>query len=119
MADILTELYEIVERRKAEREEGSYTAYLFDAGLDKMLKKLGEETAETIIAAKNLKAMDCFVAKGAPRNDEALTCRQELLGEVGDLLYHLVVMLNELGVEPEEIEALLRERMQKKGNLKT
>ena len=118
MADILTELYEIVERRKAEREEGSYTAYLFDAGLDKILKKVGEESAETIIAAKNLRAMDCFVAQDAPRNDEVATCRQELLGEVGDLIYHLVVMLNELGVETDEVATLLRARMQKQGNRK-
>ncbi|MCL1896278.1 MAG: phosphoribosyl-ATP diphosphatase [Clostridiales bacterium] len=104
MPDILTDLYEIVERRRAEREEGSYTVYLFDSGLDKILKKLGEEAAETIIAAKNLKAAEAE--------------REALVGEAGDLIYHLVVMLNELGVPPEEVEALLRERMKRTGNLK-
>ena len=109
MPDILTDLYEIVERRRVEREEGSYTVYLFDSGLDKILKKLGEEAAETIIAAKNL--------KGAAEA-EAEAEREALVGETGDLIYHLVVMMNELGVRPEEVEALLRERMKKTGNLK-
>ena len=106
MADILTDLYEIVEQRKTDREEGSYTAYLFDAGLDKILKKLGEESAETIIAAKNLHCC------GAEPEREALT------GEVGDLLYHLVVLLNALEIPPSEIDSLLRTRMTKQGNLK-
>ena len=106
MGDIITDLYKIVEQREAEREEGSYTVYLLDAGLDKILKKLGEETAETIIAAKNAEA----------GGEET---RGALIGEVSDLIYHLVVMLYELGVEPDEIETLLRERMQKQKNLKT
>ncbi|MDR3365201.1 MAG: phosphoribosyl-ATP diphosphatase [Clostridiales Family XIII bacterium] len=109
MPDLLKDLYEIVEQRRAEREEGSYTAYLFGAGLDKILKKVGEETSETIIAAKNLAG-----AKGP----EAGGAREALKGEVGDLLYHLAVMLCELGVEPGEIDGLLRGRMQKTGNLK-
>ena len=117
MADILTELYEIVDRRKAEHEEGSYTAYLFDEGLDKILKKLGEETAETIIAAKNLQTAtersDGFLPPA-----EGTTERENLVNEVGDLLYHLIVMLNELGIPSDEIETLLRSRMQKTGNLK-
>ena len=115
MSEILKDLYEIVERRKAEREEGSYTVYLFDSGLDKILKKLGEETAETIIAAKNLQA-----ALGEASRDDggAKERREDLKGEAGDLIYHLVVMLNELGVRPEEVEELLRERMKKTGNLK-
>lgn len=108
MSDLLQDLYEIVELRKAAREEGSYTAYLFDAGLDKILKKLGEECSETIIAAKNLESGD----KNAAKMREALT------NETGDLLYHLTVMLSELGIRPEEIEIVLRERMQKTGNLK-
>jgi len=107
MPDILNELYDLVERRKAEREEGSYTAYLFDSGLDKILKKLGEECAETLIAAKNLEA----------REGDA-EARDALVNETGDLIYHLTVMLSELGVRPEEVEAVLRERMQKTGNLK-
>jgi phosphoribosyl-ATP pyrophosphohydrolase/phosphoribosyl-AMP cyclohydrolase len=71
---LLQELYEVIESRKAERPEGSYTAYLFDKGLDKMLKKFGEEAAETIIAAKN---------------DDP----KQLVAETADLLYHLLVLL--------------------------
>jgi len=133
MADILKDLYEIVERRKAEREEGSYTVYLLDSGLDKILKKLGEETTETIIAAKNLERYSNTVisapgtngmASGAKKEEDAKTAddietaREALNGEVSDLIYHLVIMLHALGVEPDEIETLLRARMQKTGNLK-
>jgi len=114
MSDILSDLYEIIERRKAEREEGSYTVYLFDAGLDKILKKLGEETTETIIAAKNLERL----SEEAEDADDAEEARGALKGEVSDLLYHLTIMLNALGVTPDDIEAVLRGRMQKTGNLK-
>ena len=107
--DMLKELQEIVERRRAEHEEGSYTAYLFDQGLDKILKKLGEETTETIVAAKN------FEAAGSADKEAA---RIALDSEVGDMLFHLVVMLDILGVDVDEVEALLLERMKKKGNLK-
>jgi len=107
MSDILIDLYEVVEKRKAEKEEGSYTSYLFDSGIDKILKKLGEECAETIIAAKNFKAGENF--------SEA---REALTGETSDLIYHLAVMLSELGVRPEEVEDVLRQRMRKTGNLK-
>ena len=111
MSDILRELDEIVKRRKAEREEGSYTAYLYDEGLDKVLKKLGEETTETIIAAKNL---DVCQNSGLDQDGS----RKALEGESGDLLYHLVVMLDMLGVEIDDVEELLRERMKKTKNLK-
>jgi len=105
MPDVLKDLYEIVELRKAAKEEGSYTAYLFDAGIDKILKKLGEECAETIISAKNFSAGE----------EEA---REALANEAADLIFHLTVMLSELEVKPEEVEDVLRERMQKTGNLK-
>ena len=107
MKDLLQELYDIVERRKAEREEGSYTAYLFDAGIDKILKKLGEECSETIIAAKNLKA-----------DEGSAPAREALVNEAADLIYHLIVMLSELEVDAEEVDEILRARMQKTGNLK-
>jgi len=110
MTDILNDLYELVEKRKAEREEGSYTAYLFDAGLDKILKKLGEECAETIIAAKNL--------EHSGDGSFCVQTRQDLLNESADLIFHLIVMLSELDVKPEEVEDILRERMLKTGNLK-
>ncbi|WP_052339726.1 bifunctional phosphoribosyl-AMP cyclohydrolase/phosphoribosyl-ATP diphosphatase HisIE [Gorillibacterium massiliense] len=71
---ILSELESIIARRDAERPEGSYTTYLFEKGLDKILKKIGEETSEVIIAAKN--------------GDN-----EELRGEASDLLFHLMVLL--------------------------
>jgi phosphoribosyl-AMP cyclohydrolase / phosphoribosyl-ATP pyrophosphohydrolase len=79
LGGLLNSLYALVETRKRERPQGSYTTYLFDQGLDKILKKLGEEASETIIAAKNEDA-------GA------------LTKESCDLLYHLIVLLVERGV---------------------
>ena len=99
MTDALKALYETVVSRKETREEGSYTCYLFDKGLDKILKKCGEECAETIIAAKN-------------------GSREELVYETADLLYHLMVLLVEQGVSLEEVEAELTKRSAKTGNLK-
>ena len=83
-AEVLDSLYRLVVSRKRERPEGSYTTYLFDQGLDKILKKVGEESAETIIAAKN---------------DD----RNALVKETSDLLYHLVVLLVERGLSLEEV----------------
>jgi phosphoribosyl-ATP pyrophosphohydrolase/phosphoribosyl-AMP cyclohydrolase len=92
LALVLGRLYSLVEARKRERPEGSYTTYLFDQGLDKILKKVGEESAETIIAAKN---------------DD----RNALLSETCDLLYHLVVLLVERGLSLDEVrDELLRRR---------
>jgi phosphoribosyl-ATP pyrophosphohydrolase/phosphoribosyl-AMP cyclohydrolase len=89
---VLDDLYALVETRKRERPQGSYTTYLFDEGLDKILKKVGEESAETIIAAKN--------------ND-----RDALIKETSDLLYHLVVLLVERGLSLSEVrDELLRRR---------
>jgi phosphoribosyl-AMP cyclohydrolase / phosphoribosyl-ATP pyrophosphohydrolase len=87
----LRQLYALIERRRVERPAGSYTTYLFEQGLDKILKKIGEESAETIIAAKN-GAADALVA------------------EASDLLYHLVVLLVERGVTLEQIAAELAAR---------
>ncbi|HEY0084240.1 MAG TPA: bifunctional phosphoribosyl-AMP cyclohydrolase/phosphoribosyl-ATP diphosphatase HisIE [Pyrinomonadaceae bacterium] len=87
----LAGLYDLVADRQRERPGGSYTTYLFEQGLDKILKKVGEESAETIIAAKN---------KDAPA----------LISEVSDLLYHLLVLLVERGVTLTEIEAELARR---------
>ena len=92
LAQVLQSLYALVESRKRERPVGSYTTYLFDQGLDKILKKVGEESAETIIAAKN---------------DD----RTALGKEGADLLYHLVVLLVERGVSLEEVgEELITRR---------
>jgi phosphoribosyl-ATP pyrophosphohydrolase/phosphoribosyl-AMP cyclohydrolase len=94
LAEVLANLYSLVELRKRERPVGSYTTYLFDQGLDKILKKVGEESAETIIAAKN---------------DD----REALLKETSDLLYHLVVLLVERGLSLEEVGEELVSRKKK------
>ncbi len=87
----LSELYEVVLNRKANKVEGSYTSYLFDKGLDKILKKIGEESAEVIIAAKN---------------DD----KSELVYEISDLLYHLTVLMVEKGVDFKDIDEELEKR---------
>jgi phosphoribosyl-ATP pyrophosphohydrolase len=114
MSDILKDLYAVVGQRKADREEGSYTAYLFEKGLDKILKKVAEETGETIIAAKSLEAA---AKTGADPAAEA-ALREDFAGEVADLLYHLVVLGSALDVRAEEVEAVLAARAGKTGNLK-
>jgi len=96
---VIEELYKVVLDRKANPQEGSYTCYLFDKGLDKILKKVGEECAETIIAAKN--------------QDNS-----ELTLEICDLLYHLIVLMAEAGLPLADIEAELEKRSEKIGNLK-
>jgi len=88
---ILHELYDIIVDRKEKMPEGSYTTYLFDKGLDKILKKVGEENAEVIIASKN-------------RN------KSEVVYETSDLLYHLLVLLVEQGVSLEDIFTELKSR---------
>ena len=91
LGETLERLYAVVESRRGEMPEGSYTAYLFEQGLDKILKKVGEEAAETIIAAKN-------------GDHDALAA------EVSDLLYHLVVLLVERGLTLEEVGRELERR---------
>ncbi len=88
---VLYELYDLIESRRRDRPEGSYTTYLFEQGLDKILKKLGEEATETIIAAKN---------------DE----REPLVAESADLIYHLIVLLVDRGVSLEAIRDELVQR---------
>lgn len=91
---LLDELYRLIEERKKKRPEGSYTTYLFNAGLDKILKKVGEESAETIIAAKNHST-------------------QQMASEISDLLYHLLVLMSERGVHLEDIFNELKQRASK------
>jgi len=93
LGQILSSLYTFIESRNRERPEGSYTAYLFNEGLDKILKKVGEESSETIIAAKNA--------------DNDAVARESC-----DLLYHLLVLLVERGVTLDELrnELVRRER---------
>ena len=99
MNDTLAQLYQVVLDRKAHPQEGSYTCYLFDKGLDKILKKVGEECSETIIAAKN-------------------GVESDTVGEISDLLYHLVVMMAQQNIPLEAVMAELDARSQKIGNLK-
>lgn len=99
MEDMIQALYDVAIERRAHPQEGSYTCYLFEKGLDKILKKVGEECAEAIIAAKN--------------GDNKLTSE-----EIADLLYHLAVLMAEQGIAPAEVDRVLTERSLKTGNLK-
>src|SRR5262245_36714384 len=85
---LLQNLYKLIQERKDQRPEGSYTSYLFNSGLDKILKKVGEESAETIIAAKNADLEDG---------------RTRLTSEISDLLYHLLVLMVEREVSLQDI----------------
>ncbi len=96
----LQEVYETIIDRRDHPVEKSYTHYLFEQGVDKVLKKVGEESSETIIAAKN--------------GDNS-----ETIGEIADLAYHVLVLMAMQNITPEDIEAKLRERHTKSGNLKT
>ena len=84
-------LYELIKGRKTEKKEGSYTTYLFEKGLDKILKKVGEESTEVIIAAKD--------------KDKA-----ETIYEISDLVYHVMVLMIEAGISLEDIHSELASR---------
>ncbi|MBR4862884.1 MAG: bifunctional phosphoribosyl-AMP cyclohydrolase/phosphoribosyl-ATP diphosphatase HisIE [Firmicutes bacterium] len=84
-------LMELIEGRKTEKKEGSYTTYLFEKGIDKILKKIGEESTEVIIAAK---AGD----------------KKETIYEIADLVYHVMVMMIEMGISLEDIQKELASR---------
>ena len=99
MSDTLTQLYQVVCSRKTQPQEGSYTCYLFDKGIDKILKKVGEESAETIIAAKN-------------------NVESDTVGEISDLIYHLMVMMVQQGISLDSVMEELEHRSEKIGNLK-
>ena len=97
--NIFRSLSNLIENRKQNPVEKSYTNYLLDQGVDKICKKVGEEASETIIAAKN--------------ND-----KEELIGEISDLFYHVFVLMNNQGVSLEDIENKLKERHKITGNKK-
>ncbi len=99
MEDAFLELYTTVLARRDNPQEGSYTSYLFEKGLDKILKKCGEECAETIIAAKN--------------GENTATVL-----EISDLFYHLTVLMVSQGITPQDITRELEMRSRKTGNLK-
>lgn len=87
----IRELYEIIETRRKSDYESSYTKALFVDGLDRIIQKVGEESVEVVIAAKN---------------DDS----DEFVGEVSDLVYHLLVLLSAKGVTIDDIEQRLQER---------
>lgn len=99
MTDAFKEMYDVIVNRRDNPQEGSYTCYLFDKGIDKILKKCGEETMEMAIAAKN------------KDNDE-------LAEEINDVLYHMAVLMVERGLSVEKVDEIMRERSKKIGNLK-
>lgn len=90
-AQILEEISAVVNERKEKLPEGSYTTYLFNSGQDKILKKVGEESAEVIIASKN-------------------NANAEILYETADLIYHLTVMLSYHNISWEEVAEELKKR---------
>ncbi len=89
--DIIEELYSVVRERKSRPVEGSYTNYLFKEGIDKILKKVGEESSEVIIASKN-------------------HSKEEMTEEISDLVYHTLVLMASEGVTPEEVGEALKKR---------
>ncbi len=91
---ILNDIIEMIEKRDQERPEGSYTTYLLEKGLDKILKKVGEEASEVIIAAKN-------------------QSHDELTYEASDLIYHLLVLLHNQKLPINDVLTELRKRYQK------
>ena len=89
--DVLKELYGVIMDRKENPVEGSYTNYLLDKGTEKIAKKVGEEAVETAIAA-------------------AKEDRQEIIGEIADVIYHILVLMADQGIAWEDIEQELRSR---------
>ncbi len=84
-------LFEMIKGRKTEKKEGSYTTYLFEKGIDKILKKVGEECTEVIIASKD--------------ND-----KKETIYEIADLYYHVMVMMVEMGIDVDDVLCELASR---------
>ena len=87
----LEALYQLLEGRKTSPKEGSYTTYLFQKGIDKILKKVGEECTEVIVAGKG-------------------GSKEETVFEIADLAYHVMVLMVEMGIEPKDIFAQLASR---------
>lgn len=91
IGEIMDELFDVINDRQIHPKEGSYTNYLFDKGIDKICKKIGEEASEVIIASKN-------------RNADEVTY------EVADLFYHVCVLLVEQGISLDDIYLELKKR---------
>lgn len=99
IGDILNQLEKTAESRRNNPLKGSYTNYLFDKGLDKILKKVGEESSEVIIAAKN-------------------ESKDDLIGEICDLTYHILILMNEREITIDDISKELLKRHEKSANKK-
>ncbi len=99
MSETLNALYDTIVSRKENPQEGSYTNYLLEKGIDKILRKCGEESAEVIIAAKS--------------GDT-----NEVIYEISDLLYHMMVLMVKMEIPVEALFQELDKRSQKTGNLK-
>ena len=97
--DYIRNDYQTILDRKSAKEEGSYTCYLFEKSINKILKKIGEESTEMVIAAKN-------------------GVKEETVGEICDLIYHTLVMMVDQDITIEDVEEVLRQRAEKSGNLK-
>ena len=99
MSSVLEDLYKIIEERKNCPQDNSYTCYLFQKGVDKILKKVGEEASEVIISSKN-----------GDNNETVL--------EICDLAYHVMVLMANQGISLEEVIEELEKRREKIGNKK-
>lgn len=97
--NIIEDVYEMIEDREKNPKEKSYTNYLLNEGTDKICKKVGEEATETVIAAKN-------------------TDKEELIGEICDLVYHVEVLMYDKGIKPNDIKQKLTDRHKIEGNKK-
>ena len=97
--NVVKELYKIIGERKESPTEGSYTSYLFEEGLDKILKKIGEESAEVIISSKNKEP-------------------KETISEISDLAYHILVLMVAQDITVEDIVTELETRRKKICNKK-
>lgn len=93
MSDMLYQLEQIIQDRKANPKEGSYTNLLFDKGRNKIAQKVGEEAVEVVVAA---------LGQG----------REEQVGELADLFYHTLVLMSDLGLSLDDINDKLRQRHQ-------
>lgn len=96
---IIEDVYNMIQDRSNNPKEGSYTNYLLEKGIDKICKKVGEEAAETIIAAKNVD-------------------KEEVIGEISDLAYHILVLMFNQKITVNEIKQKLSERHKIEGNKK-
>lgn len=95
LREVVYEVIDEIQNRKVNPVEGSYTTYLFNEGIDKVLKKVGEETTEVVIGAKNAD-------------------KEEVSNEIADLVYHTLVLMNILDVDLADIQKVLRKRRPKK-----